>query len=221
MTSTSIRHIVILGGGSAGWLTAGVIAAEHRAGSGDGLRVTVIESPDVPPIGVGEGTWPTMRDTLRKIGVSEAAFLRECDASFKQGSRFNRWVTGFEADYYFHPFVLPQGYGDADLAARWQARHPGVPFADLVLAVIRRTRAGRSPFAPDKQHLHHRLLEIGHSHRRAVLLMWLWAGLVAFGGVLASLYAGRVTAVVLAVWVTLTVVLTFVVPRVQTPHAHT
>ena len=96
-----------------------------------------------------------------------------------------------------------------------------VPFADLVLAVIRRTRAGRSPFAPDKQHLHHRLLEIGHSHRRAVLLMWLWAGLVAFGGVLASLYAGRVTTVVLAVWVALTVVLTFVVPRVQAPHAHT
>ena len=64
-----------------------------------------------------------------------------------------------------------------------------MPFADLVLAVIRRTRAGRSPFAPDKEHLHHRLLEIGHSHRRAVLIMWLWAGLIAFGGVLASLYA--------------------------------
>jgi len=92
-----------------------------------------------------------------------------------------------------------------------------VPFADLVLAVIRRTRAGRSPFAPDKQHLHHRLLEIGHSHRRAVLIMWLWAGLIAFGGVLASLYAGRLTTVLLAVWVVLTVVLTFVVPRVQRP----
>ena len=51
-----------------------------------------------------------------------------------------------------------------------------VPFADLVLAVIRRTRAGRSPFSPDKEHLHHRMLEIGHSHRRAVLIMWLWAG---------------------------------------------
>jgi UDP-GlcNAc:undecaprenyl-phosphate/decaprenyl-phosphate GlcNAc-1-phosphate transferase len=92
-----------------------------------------------------------------------------------------------------------------------------VPFADLVLAVIRRTRAGRSPFAPDKEHLHHRLLEIGHSHRRAVLIMWLWAGLIAFGGVLASLYAGRVTTVLLVVWVVLTVVLTFVVPRVQRP----
>ena len=64
-----------------------------------------------------------------------------------------------------------------------------VPIADLVLAVVRRTRAGRSPFAPDKQHLHHRLLEIGHSHRRAVLIMWLWAALVAFGTVLMSLYS--------------------------------
>jgi UDP-GlcNAc:undecaprenyl-phosphate GlcNAc-1-phosphate transferase len=94
-----------------------------------------------------------------------------------------------------------------------------VPFADLVLAVIRRTRAGRSPFAPDKQHLHHRLLEIGHSHRRAVLIMWLWAALIAFGGVLASLYASRLTLLVLAVWVVLTVLLTFVVPRVQRPAA--
>ncbi|MEO5710018.1 MAG: MraY family glycosyltransferase [Nocardioidaceae bacterium] len=92
-----------------------------------------------------------------------------------------------------------------------------VPFADLVLAVIRRTRAGRSPFAADKEHLHHRLLEIGHSHRRAVLIMWLWAGLIAFGGVFASLYAGRVTTVLLAAWVVLTVVLTFVLPRVQRP----
>jgi UDP-GlcNAc:undecaprenyl-phosphate GlcNAc-1-phosphate transferase len=62
-----------------------------------------------------------------------------------------------------------------------------VPVADLLLAVVRRTRAGRSPFSPDKQHLHHRLLEIGHSHRRAVLTMYFWAALVAFGAVAVSL----------------------------------
>ena len=92
-----------------------------------------------------------------------------------------------------------------------------VPFADLVLAVIRRTRAGRSPFSPDKQHLHHRLLEIGHSHRRAVLIIWAWAALIAFGGVLASIYASRLTVVLLVVWVALTMLLTFVLPRVQRP----
>jgi UDP-GlcNAc:undecaprenyl-phosphate GlcNAc-1-phosphate transferase len=54
-----------------------------------------------------------------------------------------------------------------------------VPLIDLALAVIRRTRRRRSPFAPDKQHLHHRLLEMGHSQRRTVLLMYGWTAVVA------------------------------------------
>lgn len=132
MPSNVIKHIVIVGGGSAGWLTAALIAAEHKSVLATNLQVTLIESPDVAPIGVGEGTWPTMRDTLRRIGVSEADFFRECDASFKQGSRFNEWVTGTENDYYFHPFVLPQGYGEANFAAAWQQRYSHIPFADLV-----------------------------------------------------------------------------------------
>ena len=94
-----------------------------------------------------------------------------------------------------------------------------IPLLDLVLAVVRRTRAGRSPFAPDKQHLHHRLLEIGHSQRRAVLIMWLWAGLVAFGTVLASLYTGRWMWISLVVMALVTVTLTFVLPRLHSPVA--
>jgi UDP-GlcNAc:undecaprenyl-phosphate GlcNAc-1-phosphate transferase len=58
-----------------------------------------------------------------------------------------------------------------------------VPVLDLLMAIVRRTRAGMSPFSPDKMHLHHRLLEIGHSQRRAVLLIYLWAGVLAFGAV--------------------------------------
>jgi UDP-GlcNAc:undecaprenyl-phosphate GlcNAc-1-phosphate transferase len=92
-----------------------------------------------------------------------------------------------------------------------------VPMADLLLAVVRRTRAGRSPFAPDKQHLHHRLLEIGHSQRRAVFIMWLWAGLVAFGTVLASLYTGPLMWGALATGVVVTVALTFLLPVVHKP----
>ncbi|KUL60348.1 transferase [Streptomyces albidoflavus] len=56
-----------------------------------------------------------------------------------------------------------------------------VPAADLVLAVVRRTWRGQSPFAADRGHLHHRLLEIGHSHSRAVLIMYFWSALIAFG----------------------------------------
>jgi UDP-GlcNAc:undecaprenyl-phosphate GlcNAc-1-phosphate transferase len=62
-----------------------------------------------------------------------------------------------------------------------------VPLLDLLMAVVRRTRKGMSPFSPDKMHLHHRLLEIGHSQRRAVLLIYLWAGVLAFGAVALAL----------------------------------
>jgi UDP-GlcNAc:undecaprenyl-phosphate GlcNAc-1-phosphate transferase len=65
-----------------------------------------------------------------------------------------------------------------------------VPFIDLLLAVIRRVRHGHSPFAPDKRHLHHRLLELGHSHRRAVLLLYFWSALLAFGGVGFAIFHG-------------------------------
>lgn len=90
-----------------------------------------------------------------------------------------------------------------------------VPLLDLVLAVVRRTSAGRSPFAADKMHLHHRLLEIGHSHRRAVLLIYLWAALLAFGAVALTLFDGFV--VVWGIGLGLLVaVLGSVVPRLRT-----
>ncbi|MGH3357113.1 MAG: MraY family glycosyltransferase, partial [Nocardioidaceae bacterium] len=92
-----------------------------------------------------------------------------------------------------------------------------VPLLDMVLAVVRRTRAGRSPFAPDKQHLHHRLLEIGHSHRRAVLLMYLWASLVAFGAVLVSLFTGWQSVAGLALMVLVAAALTFGLPGGRRP----
>jgi len=141
----AIRRVVIVGGGSAGWLTAGIIAADHPADAPHGLQVTLIESPDVAPIGVGEGTWPSMRDTLRRIGVSETAFFRECDAAFKQGSLFRGWREPAGDDYYFHPFVLPQGYGETDLVGPWQAGFAQVPFADLVSFQPHLCAQGRAP----------------------------------------------------------------------------
>jgi UDP-GlcNAc:undecaprenyl-phosphate GlcNAc-1-phosphate transferase len=75
-----------------------------------------------------------------------------------------------------------------------------IPFVDLLLAVVRRVGRGRSPFAPDKRHLHHRLLEMGHSHRRAVLLMYFWAALLSFGCTAFSIFdrAAVVVAVIAA-----------------------
>lgn len=124
------KHILILGGGSAGWLTASIIAAEHCSNSGDGVQVTLVESPDVPTVGVGEGTWPTMRETLRRIGLSEKTFFRECDASFKQGTKFCGWVTGADNDAYYHPFTLPEGYLETDLHGYWQRQNLSTSYAD-------------------------------------------------------------------------------------------
>lgn len=140
----AVRHIVILGGGSAGWLTAAVIAAEHQTASGTGLKVTLVESPDVATIGVGEGTWPTMRDTLRKAGVSETDLVRECDAVFKQGSKFVRWNADRADDAYYHPFVLPQGYLDSNVVAGW-LQHSEVPFGQLVSFQPHLCEAGKAP----------------------------------------------------------------------------
>jgi UDP-GlcNAc:undecaprenyl-phosphate GlcNAc-1-phosphate transferase len=90
-----------------------------------------------------------------------------------------------------------------------------VPFADLLLAVIRRTRAGRSPFSPDKMHLHHRLLEIGHSHRRAVIVMYLLASLVSFGTVTLGLSTGWQSFLGVGVLAVVTLSAVFVLPRLQ------
>ena len=143
-----VRHVVILGGGSAGWLTAALIAREHHAGDPCGLAVTLIESPNTPPIGVGEGTWPSMRDTLRRIGLPEATLFRDCDASFKQGSLFQGWMRGAsaaEGDQYRHPFTLPPGFGDVDLVAGWLRRHRDRPFAEVVCAQPQVCAAGLAP----------------------------------------------------------------------------
>jgi tryptophan halogenase len=114
-----VRSICIVGGGTAGWLTAGIIAARHASGSGGGLQITLVESETIGIIGVGEGTWPTMRSTLKKMGISETDFFRECNASFKQGAKFSRWVTGAESDFYYHPLMLPEGFPSLDLAPFW------------------------------------------------------------------------------------------------------
>ena len=85
-----------------------------------------------------------------------------------------------------------------------------VPALDMLLAIIRRTRAGLSPFSPDKMHLHHRLLEIGHSHRRVVLLIYLWVGIVALGAASTIFFDPRDTAAVMGAAILVAVVVTLI-----------
>lgn len=125
-----VTKIIIVGGGSAGWLTAGIIASQHCSDDPNGLSVTLIESSDIPTIGVGEGTWPTMRETLASIGISELEFINCCDATFKQGSQFVNWSN--EQQSYYHPFVVPKGFGQTNLALHWQPHSKHSSFAHTV-----------------------------------------------------------------------------------------
>ncbi|CAL9529790.1 Undecaprenyl-phosphate alpha-N-acetylglucosaminyl 1-phosphate transferase [Streptomyces sp. enrichment culture] len=74
-----------------------------------------------------------------------------------------------------------------------------IPAADLILAIVRRTWRGQSPFAADRGHLHHRLLEIGHSHSRAVLIMYFWSALIAFGALAYSVNSASMWSVLVVV----------------------
>ncbi|GGY83899.1 tryptophan halogenase [Cellvibrio zantedeschiae] len=140
-----IKQIVIVGGGSAGWLTAGLLAAQHSTNTETGLQITLVESPDVNTIGVGEGTWPSMRKTLQTIGLSETEFIRECSAAFKQGSKFVGWKNGRSDDFYYHPFTLPNGYTQFNLVSAWQAGFANIPFADAMCEQSHVCEAGRAP----------------------------------------------------------------------------
>ena len=89
---------------------------------------------------------------------------------------------------------------------------------DLVLAYVRRTLAGNLWYQADKQHLHHRMLNLGHRHGNAVALLWLWAALVAFGVVLIGLIPHPVTIAVFVVGVVAAAWLTWGRPRTRPQH---
>ena len=145
--SPAIQSVVIMGGGAAGWLTAAILAASDAVKARK-IRLTLIESPEVGILGVGEGTWPTMRDTLRKIGLDEATVLRQCDASFKQGTRFNQWRHTGADDTYYHPFELPAGMFECDPMAWWAHHREQGSFAEMFTAHPQLSQAAKAPKQP-------------------------------------------------------------------------
>ena len=143
--SGPVQRVVIIGGGTAGWLAAAVLAARFPAESANAKTITLIESPDIATVGVGEGTWPTMRETLAEIGIAEAEFLLACDGSFKQGSRFDGWRDGGNGDSYLHPFTPPPPRNPSELVQAWQDGGSAMPFASAVTAQAETCARGLAP----------------------------------------------------------------------------
>lgn len=140
----SIKRIVILGGGTAGWLTAGRLAAQMQQRD-PFIAITLVESPTLSTIGVGEGSWPSLRHTLREIGISESTFLLRCQASFKQGSKFIGWRQGNADEHYYHPFTNPSGYNEINTYLHWQHYAHRQPFAEVFCSQPAVCEAGLAP----------------------------------------------------------------------------
>jgi tryptophan halogenase len=147
---TSKRRILIVGGGTAGWLTAAYLAKFLALSERSHLEVTVLESPDIGVIGVGEGTFPTIRTTLQFLGIDELRFIRETSATFKQGIRFVDWASapvGDQHHQYFHPFEAPYYTEGTSLVPYWllQDAATQAPFAQAVTIQERVAHACRAP----------------------------------------------------------------------------
>ncbi|WP_394172503.1 tryptophan halogenase family protein [Thalassotalea litorea] len=144
------QSILVVGGGTAGWLSAAILAKKLNAVNTDAVKITLVESPNIPILGVGEGTWPTIRTTLETLGIDEGEFMRECDATFKQGSEFVDWVrTPAEGEHssYFHPLsaVFHSSY-DFNLAPYWLlGENPGLAYDESVASQTHVCKAGLAP----------------------------------------------------------------------------
>ncbi|WMW81347.1 tryptophan 7-halogenase [Undibacterium cyanobacteriorum] len=153
---SAVKNILIVGGGTAGWLCAAFLAKQLGSKHSHGIQIRLVESPEIGIIGVGEGSFPSIRGTLAAIGIDEAQFVRECQATFKQGIRFDHWLhephhsksQQDSARHYFHPFNQPsQRQGTPELLPYWlQGIAPkGMPFAQAVSMQKRIADAYRAP----------------------------------------------------------------------------
>ena len=113
-----IKDVLVVGGGTSGWITAARLAKKLSTKDDKGIKVTLIDSPEVSGIGVGEGTFPTMRDTLKYLEIPEADFIKYCNATFKQGIKFVNWEQTQEQqpnNFYYHLFNTPQSSKEVEL----------------------------------------------------------------------------------------------------------
>lgn len=146
-----MKELLIVGGGAAGWITACYLAKMLSADRPGGVRIRLVESEEIGIIGVGEGTFPSIRKTLSQIGLDENLLIRETNATFKQGIRFDGWIGAGTAsqDSYFHPFQVAQQHSGMDLLPYWLLGLAGnVKWEDASSVQKRVVKARRGPKLP-------------------------------------------------------------------------
>ncbi len=127
------KKIAIVGGGSSGWMAAAYLNAALNRGGQTSVDISLIESPDVPKIGVGEATVPSINHILSVIGIEEQEFLRRVDGTFKQAIKYVNWQQNDGSSYY-HPFNRYRGSPVDRTGIDWLQSDRSVPFANTVSA---------------------------------------------------------------------------------------
>ncbi len=125
------KRVLIVGGGSAGWMAAAYL---NSALNRDGRKVadiSLIESPDVPRIGVGEATIPNINHILAVIGIDERDFMRRVDGTFKQAIKYANWVQN-DGSHYYHPFDRFRKLPIDRSTRRWLKSDRSIPFVETV-----------------------------------------------------------------------------------------
>ena len=149
--SNQIEHVTIVGGGTAGWMTAVMLTTELNANpSGKKIEITLVESPTVPSIGVGEATLITLPGTLEDFGINEREFIARSNASFKLAVRFADWFTDSSGQrpIFYHPFNAPPscaGRLPAYYYRKFGPPKPGMTLADSIVPNVA-IRFGNSGF---------------------------------------------------------------------------
>ncbi len=127
------KRVLIVGGGSSGWMAAAYLDAALNVGSERAVDISLLESPDVPRIGVGEATIPSINHILAAIRIDEKDFMRRTEGTFKQAIKFTNWLEEKDPGYY-HAFgrYTPTPIDDSGL--RWLMSDRSVPFMETISA---------------------------------------------------------------------------------------
>jgi len=127
------RKLVIVGGGSAGWMAAAYLQARLAKNPRGTVEISLIESPDIPRISVGEATVPSIQHILSVIGIGMLDFMKATDATFKQSIKYVDWVKN-DGSFYHHPFSRYRSQPVDNSGLTWLASNGCVPFMETVSA---------------------------------------------------------------------------------------
>jgi len=142
------RSVVIVGGGTAGWMAASYL----RVAFGDRLPITLVESENVSTIGVGEATFSTVRHFFEYLGLAERDWMPACHATYKLAIRFENWRV--QGDHFYHPFERTRVIDGFPITDWWLQQRPSERFDNDCFVIASMADTKRSP-----RHLDGRLFE--------------------------------------------------------------